>query len=129
MVLAQVALGAAFRHRVLGLMPHVIGAMIVALAVMFLAIFVVNQFPTHRSLRPAGLAVLGITFVQIFLGIAAYFARLEAATQPLAMVLSTVAHVAAGGLTLASTIVLSILIRRNVRTHAAVEREHAAVAS
>ncbi len=134
MVLAQVALGAAFRHRVLSVMPHVIGAMIVALAVLFLGIFVLQQFPTHRSLRPAAHALLGVTFLQVFLGIAAYFARLQAATQPLLMVLTTVAHVAAGALTLAATIVLSIQIRRNVRTRsmlesAAVERPQSAVTS
>src|SRR5258708_8422869 len=65
MVLAQVALGAAFRHRVLSLMPHVIGAMIVTLAFMFLAIFVVNHFPTHPSLRPPWLPLLAITFIQL----------------------------------------------------------------
>ncbi len=128
LVLLQVALGAAFRHRVLSVMPHVIGAMIVALAVMFLAVFVLHQFPNHRSLRPTALAVLAITFVQVFLGIAAYFARLEAAARPLAMVLSTVAHVAAGALTLASVVALSIQIRRNVRPHATVT-EQAAVTS
>jgi hypothetical protein len=35
------------------------------------------------------------------------------------MVLTTVAHVATGGLTLAATIVLSIQIRRNVQAPAA----------
>lgn len=129
MVLAQVALGAGFRHRAFTVMPHVVGAMVVTLAVMFLSLFVLHQFPSHRSLRPAALATLGITFLQVFLGIAAYFARLEAATRPLAMVLSTVAHVAFGALTLAATIVLSIQIRRNVRAHVAVENKHAAVAS
>ncbi|HEV8146704.1 MAG TPA: COX15/CtaA family protein [Bryobacteraceae bacterium] len=129
LVLAQVALGAAFRHRVLSVMPHVIGAMVVALALMLLGMFVLHQFPKHRSLRSAAHTMLGVTFLQVFLGIAAYFARLEAATKPLLMVLTTVAHVALGALTLATTIVLSIQIRRNVRAHSAVEREHAAVTS
>jgi cytochrome c oxidase assembly protein subunit 15 len=128
-VLAQVALGAAFRHRVLGVMPHVIGAMVVALALMLLGMFVLHQFPAHRSLRSAAHTMLGVTFLQVFLGIAAYFTRLEAATKPTLMVLTTVAHVALGALTLATTIVLSIQIRRNVRAQAAVEREHAAVTS
>jgi hypothetical protein len=122
-VLAQVALGAAFRHRVLGVMPHVIGAMVVALALMLLGMFVLHQFPAHRSLRSAAHTMLGVTFLQVFLGIAAYFTRLEAATKPTLMVLTTVAHVALGALTLATTIVLSIQIRRNVRAQAAVERE------
>src|SRR5258706_10174448 len=47
MVLAQIALGAAFRHRALGVMPHVLGAMIVSLVVLFMGVFVLHQFPTH----------------------------------------------------------------------------------
>lgn len=114
LVLVQIALGAAFRHRVLGVLPHIIGAMIVSVVIMLVSVFVLHQFPAHRSLRQAALALLGITFLQVFLGVAAYFARLQAAQEPLAMVLSTVAHVALGALTLAASIVLSIQIRRNV---------------
>jgi heme A synthase len=108
-------------------MPHVIGSMIVALVVLFMGVFVLNQFPAHRSLRPAAATLLLITLGQVLLGVATYFARLEAAARPLTMVLSTVAHVATGALTLASTIVLSIQIRRHVRTQQAVETEQAAV--
>jgi hypothetical protein len=103
--------------------------MVVALALMLLGMFVLHQFPAHRSLRSAAHTMLGVTFLQVFLGIAAYFARLQAATKPTLMVLTTVAHVALGALTLATTIVLSIQIRRNVRAHSAVERQHAAVTS
>ena len=114
-VLAQIALGAGFRHRAFGLMPHIIGAMLVPLAILLVGMFVLQQFPGHRALRPAAIVLLSITGVQVLLGIAAYFARLEAADYPLAMVLTTVAHVATGGLTLAASVVLSIQIRRNVR--------------
>ena len=78
-----------------------------------------HQFPDHRALRPAAIALLGVTVVQICLGIVAYYMRLNAAEQPLAMVLSTVAHVAVGALTLAASIVLAIQIRRNVRAGSA----------
>ena len=115
LVLAQIALGAGFRHRAFGLMPHIIGAMIVPLAILLVGMFVLQQFPRHRALRPAAVALLSITGVQVLLGIGAYFARLEAAAYPLAMVLTTVAHVATGGLTLAASVVLAIQIRRNVR--------------
>jgi cytochrome c oxidase assembly protein subunit 15 len=114
MVVGQIALGAAFRHRALGLMPHIIGAMIVPIVILLTATFVLHQFPSHSALRTAGKTLLGVTFAQIFLGIGAYYARLQAAESPLAMVLTTVAHVAGGGLTLAATIALSIHIRRNL---------------
>jgi cytochrome c oxidase assembly protein subunit 15 len=130
MVLGQIALGAAFRHRAIGLMPHIIGAMVVSMAILMLGAFVLNQFPNHRGLRPAARALLGITFLQVFLGIAAYFTRLQAQESPLAMVLTTVAHVATGGLTLAAAILLSIQIRRNVRARVrSAESQEAAVTS
>jgi hypothetical protein len=60
------------------------------------------------------------------LGIGAYYTRSVAAADPLAMVLTTVAHVATGGLTLAASVVLSIQIRRNVHSPAPI---HEAVTS
>jgi cytochrome c oxidase assembly protein subunit 15 len=125
LVLLQIGLGAGFRHRAFGLMPHVIGAMIVPLAILLTAVFVLNQFPKHRALRPAAVALLAITLFQVFLGIAAYIARINAAEFPLAMVLTTVAHVATGGLTLAASVVLGIQIRRNVRARTAESAETA----
>src|SRR6185295_8103541 len=98
---------------------HVIGAMIVPLVILLVGAFVLHQFPQHRSLWPAAVAFLTITLVQVCLGVFAYFARINAAEYPLAMVLTTVAHVATGGLTLAASVVLAIQIRRNVRVRAA----------
>ncbi|MEO8100709.1 MAG: COX15/CtaA family protein [Acidobacteriota bacterium] len=118
MVLGQVALGAAFRHRALSLIPHIAGAVIVTLSILIVGVFVLSQFPKHPALKRAAHVMLGITTIQVFLGLGAYSTRMDAANSPLAMVLVTVAHVATGGLTLASTIMLSIQIRRNVRARA-----------
>lgn len=130
LVVGQIALGAGFRHRAIGLIPHIAGSMVVTLSLLVVGVFVLSQFPKHKALRNASYAMLGITAMQVFLGIGAYYARMEAANHPLQMVLVTVAHVANGGLTLAFTILLSIQIRRNVRarvTEAA--HGHAAVTS
>ena len=56
---------------------------------------------------------------------------MNAAEYPLAMVLTTVTHVATGGLTLAASVVLAIQIRRNVRVRAseATETHQQAVTS
>jgi hypothetical protein len=59
------------------------------------------------------------------LGVGAYYTRLQAAEQPLAMVLTTVAHVATGGLTLAASVILGIQILRNVRAHGTLETRQA----
>jgi cytochrome c oxidase assembly protein subunit 15 len=130
LVLAQIGLGAAFRHRAIGLLPHILGAIVVTAAILLIIAFVLSQFPRHAALRKAASALLGVTLLQVMLGLAAYYARLSAAEFPLAMVLTTVAHVATGGLTLAASAVLAIQIRRNVQAPAAVaSTREAAVAS
>jgi cytochrome c oxidase assembly protein subunit 15 len=115
LVLVQIALGAAFRHGAMTVLPHILGAMVVAGAILILCAFVLHQFPEHRALRPTAMTLMAVTFVQVMLGIGAYYARLDAARNPVAMVIVTVAHVATGALTLASSVALAIQIRRNVR--------------
>jgi cytochrome c oxidase assembly protein subunit 15 len=115
LILGQIALGAAFRHGAMGVLPHVFGAMIVALAILMVSAFVLHQFPEHHALRSAAVGLLTIGLVQVILGLAAYYTRSNAAEQPAAMVVTTVIHVAVGALTLAASIVLAIQIRRNVR--------------
>jgi heme a synthase len=130
MVLGQIALGAAFRHRAISLLPHLGGSILVALSLLVVGVFVLTQFPKHQALRKAAHGVLGMTALQVFLGLGAYWARLDAANNPLQMVIVTVAHVAGGGLTLAFTILLSIQIRRYVRARATQPAQsHATVTS
>ncbi len=114
LLLAQVALGAAFRHGAMTVMAHVIGAMVVAPAVLIVCAFVLHQFPEHRALHRAATVLLWITLAQVMLGLGAYMVRSSADRSPLAMVIVTVAHVATGALTLASSIGLAIQVRRNV---------------
>jgi heme A synthase len=87
-----------------------------------------HQFPEHRGLSAAAKALLLVTLFQVMLGVAAYYTRLQAAQEPLAMVLTTVAHVATGGLTMAASVILAIQILRNVRVHSDYPA-HQAVAS
>jgi cytochrome c oxidase assembly protein subunit 15 len=129
MVLAQIALGASFRHGAIGMIPHIVGSMVVALTILIIGAFVLHQFPEHPTLRPAAIWMLGITLFQIALGIEAYWARINAVEKPLAMVLATVAHVATGALTMASTVVLAIQVRRHVRSAEHSESTEAAVMS
>jgi heme A synthase len=115
LVLLQIALGAAFRQKALTLLPHVLGAMFVALAILLQSIFVLQQFPTHRALRAAAKTLLGIAFGQVFLGLTALVIKSMADDAAPPVVATVAAHVTGGAVTLAATIVLSILIRRNVQ--------------
>jgi len=121
-VLCQVALGAAARHQAIGILPHIFGAMAVLLIVLYTAIVVLTQYPEHRRLSRTARYLIAITAIQVLLGIAAYLSRIitSEAVRPMpVMVIFTVAHVAMGALTLATSVVLAIQVRRHVRPAAA----------
>jgi len=115
LVLLQILLGAAFRQQVLTLLPHVLGAMFVALVILLESIFVLQQFPTHSALRAGAKTLLGVAFGQVFLGLTALIMKSMADDTATPVAITVAAHVTGGSLTLATTIVLSILIRRNVQ--------------
>jgi len=116
-VLAQIALGAGFRHKTLGVMPHLLGAMLIVLLILCICIFVMQQFPTHKILRPCANLLMAIAFTQIFLGIAAFTVRtMTTISAPVAIAITS-AHATVGALTLAAAVVLQMQIRRHVRPH------------
>jgi len=123
LTLAQVALGAGFRHRAFGILPHIVGAIVVAMFILAVATFVIVQFPKHAALTKSAWVLIGITGVQIALGVVAYIVRLNHwESAPTAMlVASTVTHVAFGALTLASTIALTLEVFYHVRPRAMME--------
>jgi cytochrome c oxidase assembly protein subunit 15 len=122
LILLQIALGAGFRHGAIGIMPHVLGAIVIGSVILMFTVFTVVQFPKHDALRKSAWALAFITLAQVLLGIIAYFVRLTSAgatTPDPMMVVATVAHVALGALTMAASVVLAIQVLRHVRTHAA----------
>lgn len=131
-VLAQLALGAAYRHKVIDLVPHVVGAMVVTGVVLYVAMVVVTQYGSHPALTKAAYSLIAIETLQVFLGIAAYMSRISTsgALEPSAvMVVFTVLHVATGALTMAASVVLTIQVFRNVRPGAALAPRRATVTS
>jgi len=114
LVLAQVAMGAAFRHKEMGILPHLFGAMVLVLVILCVCIFVMQQFPSHKVLRPAANHLMAIAFTQIFLGIAAFTVRTMNNISSGVLVGVTAAHATVGAMTLAAALVLTMHIRRNV---------------
>lgn len=110
----QVGLGAAFRHGMLGLMPHVIGAMLVSLFILIVGSFVLQQCKDHKALAGAGRALMVTTFVQVFLGLAVFTARSMPTQETEAILVTAAAHVATGAALLGVSVVLGMQIRRNV---------------
>jgi len=116
-VLVQLFLGAAVRHKALGAIYHICGAPLVTAVVLWVSMRILLHYARNRELRTAAVALITITLVQVFLGIAAFMTRIAYAdaVQPMPlMVTFTVLHVAVGALTLAASIVLAILVRRNL---------------
>ena len=114
LIALQIALGAFFRQGLMGLMPHVIGAMLVSMFIMMVGAFVLQQCKHHKVLSAAGKRLLTTTFLQVFLGIAIFTYR-SMPTSPVGIVLGlAAAHVATGALLLAAAVTLGMHIRRNV---------------
>jgi heme a synthase len=116
-VLSQLALGAAARHKAIGSIYHISWSPVVAGVILWISLRILIHYARNRELRLAAVALLGVTFCQVFLGIAAFMSRIASAdaVQPMpVMVTFTVLHVAVGALTMAASVALAILVRRNV---------------
>ncbi|MGI8988520.1 MAG: COX15/CtaA family protein [Bryobacteraceae bacterium] len=117
-VLMQLALGAAARHKALGVVYHIGAASLVTGVILWVCVRVLRHYSEHPPLLRSALALLSIAFSQVFLGIAAYMSRIATAdaVQPMpVMIAFTVLHVAVGALTMAASVVLAIQVFRNVR--------------
>ena len=116
-IVGQLFLGAAVRHKAIGSIYHICGAPLVAGVVFWVSMRILQHYAPNRELVFGAKALMTITLVQIFLGIAAYMTRIAYAdaVQPMPlMVTFTVLHVAVGALTLATSVILAILVRRNL---------------
>jgi len=114
LVFSQVFLGAAYRHQAIGVLWHLLGAMIVSLMVLIVCAFAMQQFPNHRSLKPTAVTLISLTGAQVFLGLGVYTLRIETTATTMPVMLTILAHIATGFLTFAASVVLGIQIRRNV---------------
>ncbi|HLG95993.1 MAG TPA: hypothetical protein VKX49_06755 [Bryobacteraceae bacterium] len=114
LVILQILLGAAYRHKLTGVLPHLAGAMIVSLAALMSAMLVMRQFPSHRILRFSAASLLWTLLAQVALGVGALALQLLNLGNS-ALIFSTTLHVVVGSLTLASSLVLSMAFQRYVR--------------
>jgi len=117
-IYAQLFFGAGFRHaqrlpdangemRYSGLhfWPHLVGAVVTFCMVLFTGWRVTKLYKDVKPLRLAGASMKHLAYLQVVLGIIAYYTRLAGRTAPqpgAAMVTSTVLHVAVGALLIAA---------------------------
>jgi heme A synthase len=114
LILLQIDLGVSFRHNALGVIWHILNALIVLVVVLVAGIFVLRQYPEHSGLRPAALAVLIIAGVQVLLGFSVYLVLLMSSENNTGLIVTGVIHVANGALTLAASVVLAMQMQRNL---------------
>jgi hypothetical protein len=110
LVLLQVTLGAAFRHGVIEGLPHILGALVVAV---FLGPAMAVVFRTgDPALSSAGIALTMAASVQILLGFALLTMEAFDDIDPVVVIVATTAHVALGACTLAAAVLTAIQVRR-----------------
>ena len=117
-IFVQLILGAGFRHGAFGILPHLIGFVVVTFLIIWTCRAVRKRFGQVRDLRRWGILLQAFLGTQILLGVAAYWAVVQAmhAVQPsMTYVIVTVAHVLVGALTLASSVVLTLSCYRLIR--------------
>jgi len=121
-VFLQLILGAEFRHKAFGIIPHLVGAVVVTLLIFALAGKLKRQFGNVPALRGCALALHILIGTQLLLGGAAWWSRIYAAQfpQPVGITVAlTVIHTVTGALVLACTVVTALVCRRLLRSEAA----------
>jgi heme A synthase len=124
-IVIQLILGAAFRHNAFGVKPHLFGAGIVTVLVIWTGRVLKKRFRDVRPLRRA-MVLLHATFgTQILLGGLTYWVVFYASRndpQPLPLFITvTVAHVVLGALTLAASTLVTLTSYRVLRPSRAIE--------
>ncbi|HXU20095.1 MAG TPA: hypothetical protein VN788_05885, partial [Verrucomicrobiae bacterium] len=117
-ILVQLVLGAAFRHGAFGIDPHLVGAGVVTVMVVWTGVVAKKRFRQERPLRRATILLHSFFGIQILLGFAAWWAVAAArdAVQPTFTYVSlTVAHVLGGALTLAASVIVTLTSVRLIR--------------
>ena len=115
LVFFQLILGAAYRHSLVDITPHLVGAVAVAFFIVRTTRRVREQHEEAPLLRRPARVLLGLLWLQLALGGGAYLSRLATADAPQParyMVAFTVSHVVAGALILATCLVLTLHAHR-----------------
>jgi cytochrome c oxidase assembly protein subunit 15 len=122
-ILAQLILGAAFRHGAFGIDPHLVGAGVVTIMVVWAGRAAKARFRANRDLRRATISLHSFFGLQILLGFAAWYAvrvlAMQSAQPTLPYVTLTVAHVLGGALTLAASVIFTLTAFRLIPGSAA----------
>jgi heme A synthase len=99
-VLAQIAMGAAYRHKVSSVMPHMAGAAIAVSVTLILSVLLIQKSP---ELRSPSIILLAVVLSQASLGIASFILRLLDLDSTIWFTILSTAHVTVAALLLAAS--------------------------
>lgn len=108
LITCQIALGAAYRHKAFGVMPHLAGALVTAGVLLVFCTIVLQRPGQSAPTRSAAAATLGTVLLQVSLGIAIFVMRLLDVDTGPSFALLAAAHITVGALTLAAATVLAL---------------------
>ena len=116
-LLLQVTLGAAYRHGLLSVVWHILGAFIVVIFALGIVV-TATQVPANQPLKPPAIWLVVLLGVQVTLGMI----LISISTPPehptfASIIVAT--HVLVGSSALATGVINSLLVRRSVRAAAA----------
>ena len=108
LIYLQAVLGAVLRHTGTGLEGHLFLAALVAVHVILVGRRVMRSSFLPQRLKRSGAALVGLLFLQLGLGLGAYWVRFASAAAPWATIVFTTAHVAAGAVLLGASVALTL---------------------
>lgn len=114
--LAQIALGAAYRYRQMGVIPHVVWAFVAAIVLLMFGAFLITQKDAGAPLKKLAVALVTLVSLQVILGVAALLARVADLTKAAWMPVATTAHLVTGALVLACSLLISAFVLRCAQT-------------
>ena len=111
-ILIQISLGALYRHQIIGVMPHMLGAMIVALLTLVVSVILLQHFAVQAQLKSAATSLISAVLTQVCLGIAVFMMLLLNAGNTTVFAWVATGHVFMGTLTLAASVVTALQVFR-----------------
>ena len=111
-LILQVALGASFRHNVLGVLWHILGAFLVVIFGLAMLVLV-TQVPENRPLRAPAIWLGCLLGVQITLGMV-LISISDPSKHPMVAMITVASHHTVGTLALGLGVMTAMLVRRSV---------------
>ncbi len=96
LTLLQIIFGALYRHKIWGILPHMAGALVVALLSLIVCTLLMQRAPEGTPVRGAAVMLLSAVLTQVTLGIAAFVMRLLEIDTTMAFTIVAALHVATG---------------------------------